>query len=108
MSRKKERKEDSAKTNKLRHIKIIDITLGRLKDWGEAFQLKNDFSSPMVGGAVVTHTEVDPQVNELYTFESGGAYPVPINHSGSTIKSPFGFIKRLDIVREELYDDDIQ
>ena len=46
-----------------------------------------------------------PEGEELFTFESGKSYPIKINPSGMEILSPFSFVDKLEIIREEIYDD---
>ena len=41
--------------------------------------------------------------DELYSF-SKKEHEVPLNQSGSSIKSPYSFIEQLIIEREEVYD----
>ena len=47
-----------------------------------------------------------PQYNPMYTFETGKEYQVPLNESGERVISPFGFVRKLEIIREELYEDE--
>ena len=48
---------------------------------------------------------IPPEVNPMYTFEPEENCPVEVNHTGDTIESPFGFVRKLKIIREELCDD---
>ena len=49
--------------------------------------------------------ELSPYINPIYTFESKATYDIPVNRSGEYVQSPFGFVDRIRIEREELYDD---
>jgi len=41
----------------------------------------------------------------LYTLSNGKHSIVPVNHTGGSIQSPFTFVERIEIEREEVYDD---
>ncbi len=103
-ARKKYRVEH-AHYSKYKHIRAIDILLSKLKAWSKAYHLGTDFDTPVIDEYATVDVFTAPVKNNMYTFESGNTYPVQVNHSGVTIDSPFGFVDRLEIVREELYDD---
>ena len=42
----------------------------------------------------------------MYTFEEGQEYNIPLNESGDFVVSPFAFVSKLKIRREELYEDE--
>jgi len=46
-----------------------------------------------------------PAKSGMYTFETGNSYQISVNNSGVKIYSPFEFVEKLEIIREELYDD---
>ena len=48
----------------------------------------------------------DIDYDSLYSFDVGKDFVVPLNRIGSDIESPFGFIERIEIEREEVYDND--
>ena len=100
-----ERGADDLKVVKIRHIKSIDAFLAKLKEWGIAFHLKLDHEMPVSEENYMVNLMADPSENGLYTFDTGKVYPVSVNRTGFTIDSPFEFITRLEILREELYDD---
>jgi len=105
LSKRKKYKVDNAHYSKYKHIKAIDILLSKLKAWSTAYHLKTDFVTPIIDEDATVDVYVAPTKNNMYTFETGSSYSVPVNNSGVTIESPFCFVEKLVIVREELYDD---
>jgi len=96
---------DEADYYKQNHITALNSYLVDLKNWSVAFHLPVSFEAVDVDEDIVIDTDVSPSANPLYTFESKAGYTVPVNTAGDTIDAPFGFVKRLKISREELYDD---
>lgn len=92
--------------SKYKHLKAIGVLLGKLKSWSKALHLDVDFVSKRPETRMEIDFSVSPAENKLYMFESGESYPVVVNNSGMSLKSPYPFAKRIEIVREELYDDD--
>lgn len=87
------------------HIKSIDVLLGKLKSWSRAFHLDVDFVSKRPDIRMNFDSAIAPTESKLYTFISEEMCDVELNNSGILIQSPFNFADRLEIVREELYDD---
>lgn len=103
-ARKKNRYEEE-NYYKYKHIKAINILLGKLKTWSKAYHLDVDFTAKKSDARIEVNTMVAPIENKLYSFETGRLYPIQLNKSGMTIQSPFSFASRIEIVREELYED---
>lgn len=91
---------------KHRHIKAINIFWGQIKAWSAAYHLPINFDEIDVDENIIVDTSVSPLQSSMYTFEVEQTYPVEVNKSGYTISSPFCFAKRIEITKEELYDDD--
>ena len=106
LSRRKKHKTENAHYAKYKHIKAINLFLSKLRVWSTAFHLTVDFDSNSIDEDIVVDIALSPTQNSMYTFESGNVYPVAVNNSGIVIDSPFEFADKLEIVREELYDDD--
>jgi len=87
-----------------RHLKATNMFLDKLRKWSKAFYFNTDFE-PLAQDNFRIDIELTPQKNYLYTFESGKDYSIPLNESGDEIISPFGFVKRFNIDREELFND---
>ena len=103
--RQKRIKRDTAYYFKQKHIKAIDMFLSKLSLWSTAFHLDVDLKS--VEAIELADDEPDSiNYDSLYSFDVGKDFVVPLNHIGIDIASPFGFIERLEIEREEVYDDD--
>ena len=105
LSKRKKYKVDNAHYSKYKHIKAINILLSKLKVWSTAYHLNSDFETPIIDEDATVDVYLAPNRNTMYTFEYGNSYSVPVNNSGEKIESPFGFVEKLEIVREELYDD---
>lgn len=97
--------EGKAQHHKQYHIKALSSYLVKLKLWSVAFHLPVRYDSVESDDTIIFNTDLAPNHNPLYTFEDVGSYSVPINTSGETAESPFRFVSRLTIRREELYDD---
>ena len=106
ISERKNKNEVSARNLRYKHISAIDLFLSKLQTWGEAFHLDVDYERPEINDEVVVDVMTPPIDNLMYSLEYGHNYDIEVNKSGMKIQTPFAFISRLDLVREELYDDD--
>ena len=105
MSSQKEEIEDETRILKVRHISAINSMLGKMKEWSKAFHLSVFFKDRILEERVDVDTSINPESTRFYALESGLIQKVSINQSGLTIDSPFSFTDRIDIIREELYDE---
>ena len=102
---KKRQKRDSAYYFKQKHVKAIDVFLSKLSLWSSALHVKVDLKSVDAidfMGDLVGNIDYD----SLYSFDVGKDFAVPVNRIGINIASPFGFVKGIEIEREEVYDND--
>ncbi len=106
LSLRKKHHVENTNNLKYKHIKAINLFLEKIHSWSKAYYLDVDFNVSYVDERANVDISVSPTESKLYTFESGSSHPVEINNSGVFVESPFSFIKKLEIVREELYDDD--
>lgn len=106
ISTQKKNYSNSEHNSKYRHIKAINVLLGKLGIWSKAYHLNVDFSSRRPDVRMEIDTSVSPSENKLYAFEAGTPCLVAVNGSGMTMESPYDFAARIEIVREELYDDE--
>lgn len=104
VSRKKYLRDES-QFHMQSHISFLDALLENLENWGNAFHLGANFAHAEVDENLTIDISLPPYINPLYTFESDDIHDIPVNYSGDCVKSPFSFISRLNIIREELYDD---
>ena len=88
-----------------KHFRAAGSFLSRLDKWSRAFYLKVD-SYGRPDNSLEIDTELSPQYCPMYTFETGKEYQVPLNETGEFIVSPFEFVRKLEIIREELYEDE--
>lgn len=92
--------------SRYKHVKAINVMLRRLKEWSKAYHLDVDFTSKRPENTVEIDISREPFENKLYAINSGDFYSVIINNSGMNMDSPFDFVVRIEIDREELYDDE--
>jgi len=104
MGRKKT-KRDSAYFFRQKHLKSIEGFLSRISLWSTALHVTVDMNSVDVVEMLEDElTEVD--YGTLYHLAaSDKTYRVPLNRTGTYLESPFGFVERIRIEREEVYDD---
>lgn len=86
-----------------RHMKATNLFLDRMRKWSRAFYIDTNFH-PETKDNFRIDIDLAPQNNYLYTFENGKAYVVPLNETGEEIFSPFEFVRKFNIDREELFD----
>ena len=89
-----------------KHISVVDAMMARVKDWSNAFHLNVDFERPLYSDVVEMNVMTDPSSNNLYSLESKRYRDTELNNSGMHIESPFPFVKRMNLDREELYDNE--
>ena len=106
LSSRKKHYVDTEHSSKYKHIKAINILLGKLISWSKAYHLNVDFTSKRTDVKVDVDVSVAPSENKLYALEVGNSYDVEVNNSGMKVQSPFNFTERIEILREELYDDE--
>lgn len=92
--------------SRYKHIKAINLMLSKLNVWSRAYQLDVDFITKHPGTRIELDITQTPFENKLYEINSGDFYSVAVNNSGMNMDSPFNFIDRIEIDREELYDDE--
>lgn len=97
---------DESEYYKRNHLAALDAFALSLEDWCTAFHLPVDFGMEEMNEGLTVNTEVAPYMNPIYTFDDAGSHSVEVNRSGDFMDSPFSFIKKITIVREELYDGD--
>ncbi len=105
LAMRKKQDQGTERSGKYQHLKAIQIFLGKLQSWSRAYHLNVDFASRRPNVKVNFDMSVPPQENKLYIFETGESYPVAVNNSGMTMESPYRFGRKIEIVREEIYDD---
>ena len=100
----KTRKEHLEKSAfQYRQIELINEVLEEIKTWSEAFYIDLDFDSDLSEREADFGNQDIQAIRESISFYGDELYPVEINNSGVELQSPFPFIERLEISREELY-----
>lgn len=97
--------QTNSQFSKYRLIKSIDIMIGRIRVWTVAYHLPVDFTALVQDDDSIIDISLFNIENALYNGEADINHPVAVNNSGIIINSPFTFVKKLEIEREELYDD---
>lgn len=106
ISTRKKSRSGAEHNQKYRHIMAINTLLGKLRKWSKAYRLDVDYTSTRPDAQVDVDVTVAPADNKAYAFDTQTPHPVAINNSGMDMESPYPFASRLEIVREELYDDE--
>lgn len=104
-TKKKRFLKDEARYYKENHILALKNYREDVKRWSEALYLPVSMNTSATEDNLYIDVQIPPYSNPLYTFENGESYEIPVNNTGDMVNAPFGFIRRLTIVREELYDD---
>lgn len=104
MKRKQDMGEE-ALSDKKKHIQALQDFFGELKEWCRAYHIQMYFDSMSMDEEQTVDTGLPPEKNLMYTFPIEEESLVEVNHTGDTIQSPFGFIRKLNMIREELWDD---
>lgn len=107
ISDRKKHSANTAHTSKYKHIQAINALLNKVTIWSKIFYLDVDTTSKRVGNRIDVDVTVLPAENRMYALESGKEHDIEVNNSGFMIRSPFAFVRKIEITREELYDDEI-
>ncbi len=86
-----------------KHLEETDSMMQIIEKWSRALHVKTDFKLNYYE-EIEPDVYVQPKKNRLYTPEYGQSYTIPLNNSGCTLQSPYVFIKKLELSREELYE----
>ena len=86
-----------------RHRRAIDQMMYHLRKWNKAFYLKVSFDSEVYED-LVFDINSHPMESDIYTLEYGNSYPAALNKSGREIESPFEFVQKMELIREEIYE----
>ncbi len=86
-----------------RHLSEINLMIDKVCKWGEANYVPVQTDRNIEGDHVLD-IGVRPRFNRLYTLEFNKEYHIPLNQFGNNIVSPFSYVERLVIDREELYE----
>lgn len=86
-----------------RHMRAIEKMIDILERWNKAFYLEVNFNQNYYEDNDF-EIKVQPNKNKIYALEYGNEYKVPLNNSGQKVKTNFEFVKKMQLIREELYD----
>lgn len=100
----KKQLRNSTYYRKKKDLKRIDSFLNTIAIWSNALHVSVNMDSVDIEELFDEFTG-DVDYESLYSFDVGKDFSVPLNRSGSNIWSPFGFLERVIIDREEVYED---
>ncbi len=97
------RKRTGAYYRKLSYLKSVEHALGRIGMWSNAMKVPMNLNAFSISEE---DEETQDMINfgTLYALDAGKDFKVELNKTGLYIKSPFGFVDTLEIVREGIYD----
>jgi len=86
------------------HLRATNAFLDKIARWAAAFYipLTSEYEEDE---EVEIDLDAVPNYNHMYTFETDWEHQVPFNQTGDYMNAPFHFIERVEIKREELYED---
>jgi hypothetical protein len=87
------------------HLDAIGHLLEMLKEWDAAFRTGVNFDEDAVDDRAVIEIDTPPRKNAAYTFGSTDLSVIPLNNTGDVLMTPFRFLSKLKLEREELYDE---
>lgn len=96
-------KEDSELQKMVIHRKSIDEFEALVEKWGKAFMLDIAGAGSDWNIAFLDIT-VPPYHNVAYSLESKDEYEITLSGSSDKLISPFGFVEKLNVNREELME----
>ena len=89
-----------------RHIEAIDTFLARLERWNDAFHLDANFDKPAATRSAQLDIFKAPAENSMYQLEAEPGNEAEINSSGMNVMTPYAFVSRLILDREEVFEKD--
>lgn len=78
----------------------------KLEEWGKAVYVKFDYDDS-------DREEIDynsdnvPDLKTLFSISTDKVHKIPVNDSGNFMSTKYNFIEKIEVIREELYDDNI-
>ena len=105
LSKRKDYLNSSDYYTKSYHLKTINTMLSKAKIWSRAYYLDVDFDSKRPDVRIAVDTSQPIIENKIYFMPTENRKLITINNSGTKIESPYSFISKIEIVREELYDE---
>jgi hypothetical protein len=100
---KQKEEASNAISIKKSHVSFIEEFKNRLALWSSALRLSVDMEAIDEIEFALDYSAID--FDRLYSISYGDSYrSIPLNDSGYTMRSPFGFVTKLNINREEVYD----
>lgn len=88
-----------------RHLACIDQMIEKIKKWSKSMFLTINFDASNATGNKEDYSYL-LYSDKPYTLCEEEEYRIPLNESGKSISSPFVFVKKLNLEREELFEYD--
>ena len=105
-SDRKDRNMTGIRKLRQRHIEAIDTFLARLERWNDAFHLDANFDKPAATRSAQLDIFKAPAENSMYQLEAEPGNEAEINSSGMNVMTPYAFVSRLILDREEVFEKD--
>lgn len=106
-SDRKDRNMSGIRRLRQKHMEAIDTFLARLERWSDAFHLDANFEKPAAGKSAQLDIFKAPSENNMYQLDSEPGFEAEINNSGMNIMTPYAFVSRLILDREEVFEKDV-
>ncbi len=87
------------------HLVYIEQMVEKIRKWSKSMFLSVNFSETPDTDSLENYSYL-LYSDKLYTLNDDEEYSIPLNESGKDIVSPFVFVKKLSIEREELFEYD--
>lgn len=105
MAARQEKRQDETLIRKKNHLAALARYLQTLQGWCRAFYLPVNADCADPEDDTVVRTDVPPSRNALYTLDGETRRLVPVNGGVDKVECSLDFVRCLQIIREELYDD---
>ena len=103
---RKQRSMSSIRKLRQKHMKAIDMFLARIERWNDVFHLGADFDRPASGKSSLLDVFIAPAENNMYQLDREPGNEAEINSSGMNAVTPYAFVSRLILDREEVFEKD--
>ena len=85
-------------------MEAIDAFLARLERWNDAFHLNANFDKPAASRSSMLDIFKAPAENSMYQLDAEPGNEAEINNSGMSVMTPYAFVSRLILDREEVFE----
>lgn len=87
-----------------RRINGIENFLDKIKAWSVALRVSPAINTDYDDVSYMDIDSSNQDYSSIYSFDAGRYFSIPLNSGGYRIDSPYSFVKKVTLKREELYD----